>query len=315
MQIRQLEYFVAVAELCHFTRAADAVHVAQPSLSKQIRALERELGTHLFSRARGNIALTTAGETLLPLARRILADVEDAQVQVQEIVGLARGRVRLGATPSLATVLLPGVLRTFCTSYPGIAVRIEERGGRDLVRLLAQGDLDLALIVLPLQTHDPALVTTELLREPLIVATAVDGPVRERSFRVRDLGRHPLVMYREGYDLREVTLAACRRARIEPRIAVEGGELDAVLSLVEAGLGVAVVPSMVVGERPGLRGIPFVRPGLSRVVAMAHRRDVEPSVVARAFRSVLDEHLENALRSGELPRGITSARRPSERNR
>ncbi len=305
MQFRQLEYFAAVAQTRHFTRAAEAVHVAQPSLSKQIDALERELGTRLFNRARGNITLTPAGETLLPLARRILADVESARVQVQELVGLARGRLRLGATPSLSTVLLPGALHRFCAEYPGIDIRVEERGGRELVRMLAHGELDLALVILPLHQRDPALATATLLREPLVVAAPADGSVlRARSVRVRDLAHVPLVMYREGYDLREVTLAAFRRERIEPRLAVEGGELDAVLSLVEAGLGVAIVPSMVLEGRPGLRRIPFVRPGLSRSVGFAHRRDVELSVTAGAFRRVLGDHLGDALRSGALPSGV-----------
>src|SRR5919201_7158914 len=101
MQLHQLRYFLAVAGTRHFTRAAASVHVAQPSLSKQIRTLERELGSPLFSRARGNVTLTPAGETLLPLARRILADVETARREVQDLTGLRRGRVRLGATPSL----------------------------------------------------------------------------------------------------------------------------------------------------------------------------------------------------------------------
>src|SRR5438445_10859728 len=120
MQLHQLAYFVAVARTRHFTRAAESVHVAQPSLSKQIHTLERELGTRLLRRARGNVTLTPAGETLLPLARRILADADNARVQVQELVGLARGRLRLGATPSLSTVLLPDALRRFCAAYPGI---------------------------------------------------------------------------------------------------------------------------------------------------------------------------------------------------
>ena len=149
MQLRQLEYFAAVAEARHFTRAASAVHVAQPSLSKQIRLLERELGAPLFDRARGNVTLTAAGETLLPLATRILADAESAKTQVQELVGLVRGQLRLGATPTLSTVLLPAALRRFCTKYPGIDIHVEERGGRDLVRLLALGQLDLALVALP----------------------------------------------------------------------------------------------------------------------------------------------------------------------
>ncbi|MFD7944671.1 LysR family transcriptional regulator, partial [Streptomyces sp. NPDC059744] len=106
MHFQQLTYFVAVAEARHFTRAAEEVHVSQPSLSQQIRALENELGAELFSRARGNITLTDAGEALLPLARRILADADTARHEVQELAQLRRGRVRLGATPSVCTGLL-----------------------------------------------------------------------------------------------------------------------------------------------------------------------------------------------------------------
>ena len=148
MQFQQLRYFVAVAETRHFTRAADLVHVAQPSLSQQIKALERELGAGLFLRARGNITLTDAGEALLPLARRILADADTARHEVQELAQLRSGRVRLGATPSLCTGLLPDVLRAFHDRYPGIRLLIEEGGSHDLVRELARGALDLALVVL-----------------------------------------------------------------------------------------------------------------------------------------------------------------------
>jgi DNA-binding transcriptional LysR family regulator len=105
-------------------------------------------------------------------------------------------------------------------------------------------------------------------------------------------------------------LAAFRRERIEPRVAVEGGELDAVLSFAEAGLGVAVVPSMVVEARPGLRRIPFARPGLSRTNAFAHRRDVEAPATARMFRTVLADHLAEAIRTGGVPRGVELIRGP-----
>lgn len=305
VQLRQLEYFVAVATTRHFTRAATAVHVAQPSLSKQIRSLERELGATLFNRARGNVTLTAAGETLLPLATRILADADSAKVQVQELVGLVRGQLRLGATPTLSTVLLPPTLRRFCARYPGIDIQVEERGGRDLVRLLAHGQIELALVVLPLHARDPALATSPLFREDLVAAVPADGSiVRARWLRVRDLARHPLVMLREGYEMRDVVLTALRRERIEPQVAIEGGELDAVLSFVEAGLGIAVVPSMVVEGRPDLRAVPFAQPGLSRTVGIAHRRDVEPSAAAQAFRTELIDHLAAQARSGALPRGV-----------
>ncbi len=290
MQFQQLLYFVTVAETLHFTHAAEQVHVSQPSLSQQIRALEKELGADLFTRARGNIALTDAGKALLPLARRILADADTARHEVQELAQLRRGRVRLGATPSLCTGLLPDVLRTFHDLHPGIQLLIEESGSHDLVRELARGALDLALVVLPLPTPSPALTTVELLHEDLVVVSAasVPRPGRGRSVRVADLEGEPMVMFRHGYDLRELTVAACRAEGFEPSFTVEGGEMDAVLGFVRAGLGLAVVPRMV-AARAGrdLRVTPLARPGLSRTIALAHRSDVDPPRAARELQNVL----------------------------
>ncbi|MFE0133206.1 LysR family transcriptional regulator [Streptomyces sp. NPDC059037] len=288
MQFQQLLYFVAVAETRHFTRAAEQVHVSQPSLSQQVRALEKELGAELFSRARGNIALTDAGEALLPLARRILADADTARIEVQELAQLRRGRIRLGATPSVCTGLLPEVLRAFHDRHPGIQLLLEEGGSHDLVRELARGALDLALVVLPLPSPSPALTTVELLREDLVVVSSPDAPGLGKTVRVADLERHRLVMFRHGYDLRELTVAACRAEGFEPDFAVEGGEMDAVLGFVQAGLGVAVVPRMV-AERAGrgLRMTPLARPGLHRTIALAHRSDVAPPRAARELQRML----------------------------
>ncbi|AYG79187.1 HTH-type transcriptional regulator GltC [Streptomyces hundungensis] len=289
MQFQQLLYFVAVAETRHFTRAAERVHVSQPSLSQQIKALENELGAELFSRARGNIALTDAGEALLPLARRILADADTARVEVQELAQLRRGRVRLGATPSLCTGLLPDVLRAFHDRHPGIQLLIEEGGSHDLVRELARGALDLALIVLPLPAGSPVLTTVELLQEDLVVVSspAEPPPCAGSAVRIAELREAPLVMFRHGYDLRELTVAACRAEGFEPAFTVEGGEMDAVLGFVRAGLGIAVVPSMVAARAGDLRVTPLARPGLRRTIALAHRGDVDPPRAARELRRVL----------------------------
>ncbi|MEV6072364.1 LysR substrate-binding domain-containing protein [Nocardia sp. NPDC052001] len=313
MQLQQLSYFLAVAQTRHFTRAAEVLGVAQPSLSKQIRVLELELGAPLFSRARGNITLTPAGEALLPLANRILADVDTARLEVQELAGLRRGRVRLGATPSLCSGLLADILRRFHDAYPGIRLIVEESGSRDLVRDLTKGDLDLALVILPL-AEDTPLVTSPILRDNLVVASqAGDDSLPARSrMRITDLKDRPLVMFRQGYDLREATIAACRQAGFEPRFAVEGGEMDAVLRFVEVGLGVAVVPSTVLAGRPGLRGTPLSLhdntsgQSLHRTVALAHRKDVVPTHAATAFRATLEGFLIDAAAEGALPTGVES---------
>ncbi|RKT19697.1 DNA-binding transcriptional LysR family regulator [Streptomyces sp. 1114.5] len=305
MQLQQLRYFLAVAETRHFTRAAEAAHVAQPSLSQQIRSLERELGAELFHRTRGNIALTDAGDALLPLARRILADTESARLAVQETVQLRRGRVRLGAPPSLCTSLVPDVLRVFRDRYPGVALVVREGGSRDLVRSLAAGELDLALIITPPSGEQaPALAVTELLHEELVLVSPLVSTERRarRRARVAELRGRPLVMFREGYDVREATLAACRAAGFEPEFAVEGGEMDAVLGFVRAGIGPAVVPGMV-AARSGLAVTPFAGPGLGRTIAVAHGHEVPLTRAAEALRATLLAHLHDAARDGELPPG------------
>ncbi|MFD0819685.1 LysR family transcriptional regulator, partial [Micromonospora zhanjiangensis] len=270
VQLHQLKYFVAVAETRHFTQAADLVGITQPSLSKQVHVLETALGAPLFERVRGNITLTAAGEVLLPLAKRILADVDTAQREVQELVGLRRGRVRLGATPSLCTSLAPEVLRRYHDAYPTVDLRVEEGGSQDLVRDLLRGDLDLALIILPGHGPDPALRAEPILRESLVVASVdpVPGTDAAGELSITDLRGQPLAMFRSGYDLRDVTIQACRDAGFEPTFAVEGGEMDAVLSFVQAGLGIALVPGIVVASRPRLRATPLAAPGGRRTIAL-----------------------------------------------
>ena len=312
VQLHQLVYFVTVARTRHFTRAAQQLRIAQPSLSQQIKALERSLGAELIERVRGNITLTSAGEALLPIAQRIVADVETARQEGHDLVELRTGRVRLGAPPSLLTGLLPDVARTFRERYPGIRLTLDESGSRDLVAKAATGELDLALVVLLLRRDDADLETTELLREELVVVSSMREPPPTfdgESIAVRQLEGQPLVMFRPGYDLREVTMGACRAEGFEPTLVVEGGEMDAVLSMVAAGLGWAVLPSTVVDGRHNPRTVQthrithFAAPGLSRTIGTANRRGVPLPGAARELRLVLLEHLLEQARAGALPAG------------
>ena len=285
MQIRQLTYFVAVARERHFTRAADSCAVAQPTLSKGIRALENSLGTSLLVRNRGQIELTSAGEALLPHAERLLLEAEAAQRVVHEVAGLQRGRLRLGATPSLCFGLLPAALASFRTQYPGIQVEVHEAGSAFLTDDLERGRLDIALLIVPRQGPLANLESRPLLSERLVLASAADAGFGA-TMTMRELEGVPLVMFREGYDLRETTMRACEDAGFTPTLAVEGGEMDAVLRFVEAGIGVAVVPEMVMTQRPLLRATRLERPALTRHIVVATRPDAVP-LAAEAFRTQL----------------------------
>jgi DNA-binding transcriptional LysR family regulator len=301
--LQQLAYFLAVADVRSFTRAADSIGVAQPTLSRQLQALERDLGAPLVDRGgRDGPVLTPAGEAVLPLARRMLADMDSARTAVAEIVGLRRGRVRVGATPSLCIGVLADVLRVFHERHPEIRLELVEGGSQPLVRTLVRGEIDVAMVIVPPTGVDPSLHTTPLLRERLSVASpASDRPPSSRgSMSVRELARRPLVVPRQGYDLRESTLRAFADAGLEPRFAVQGGEMDAVLRLVEAGTGVAVVPDLVFAGRPRLRRT-VLTPALYRTVALARRADLSPTPAVQAFRDTLLGFLAELSAAGGFP--------------
>jgi DNA-binding transcriptional LysR family regulator len=284
VQIGQLRCFLAVADHRHFTRAARELGLAQPSVSAQVRGLEADLGSELFHRMKGNVTLTPAGEALLPFARRILADADAARSEVSDVGGLARGRLAIGATPSLAATLVPPVLARFHGAHPGIDLALREAGSMDLVSAVEEGSVDIALVILPVR-HD-VLETQALLREELVVAVSRQHALaKRRTIAVSDLRDTPLVMFREGYDLRSATEAACRAAGFAPTFAVEGGEMDGVLRLTAAGLGAAIVPSLVIEPGGPLRAVRIERSALTRTVGLAHRRDRR---LSRAAQELVD---------------------------
>ena len=302
MQLQQLRYFLEVEQTRHFTQAAENLGVSQPTLSKQIHTLEATLGAPLFVRIRGGVTLTAAGQTLLPLAQRMVADADAAQEAVADIVGLRRGEVRLGATPSLCSSLVPEVLRTFRAEHPEIQLYVNEGGSQDLIENLLSHTLDLALIVQPSEGVDESLSAAPVLQESLVVASVAEGPppTGNDQIALAELEHTPLVMFRAGYDIRGVTLDACRAAGFTPKFAVEGGEMDAVLAFVEAGLGVALVPSMVLANRPLLRATPLAPPGMRRTIALAHRKRSVLPHAAEALRATLLHHIATE----QLPPGV-----------
>jgi len=277
----------------HFTRAAEELNVAQPSVSQQIRKLEHELGTPLFHRMKRNVTLTEAGTLFLRHTRAILQQLEEARVEVQELSGLRKGTLAVGAPPSVGTHLFPRALAAFSRQHPGIALTFREGGSRTLLQLLEDGDVDLAVVIQPIR--HPALETLPLLEEELLLAVPREHPLASGKRRVRlaELKTESFVLLREGaYDLRDQTLAACRRAGFEPRVALDGGEMDSVLRFVAAGLGIAILPEMVmtdVDPRTGPVSVRLQSPRLSRSLVMARRRDRYFSAAAQEFMRVLRE--------------------------
>ncbi|MBF4459045.1 LysR family transcriptional regulator [Pseudoclavibacter sp. VKM Ac-2867] len=292
MNLDQLRSFVEVASQGHFTRAAEVLHLAQPSLSRQISTLEQDLGAPLFNRTPGRVALTDAGESLLPLARRMLADADSVRREMAELTDLQRGTVRLGATPSLCVSLVADALQSFHASHPGIDLHVSESGSQGLIEQLAEGALDLALITTPESRQTPRATLTRLplLNEELVVVSPIDGAaaIRSPTITLEELAAAPQVVFSRGYDLRATAEAAFLKADLRPNVVVEGPEMDAVLRFVELGLGVAVVPAMVIRGRAGFRSARLTSSILQRTVSLAHRSDVPLSRAARAMAATIE---------------------------
>ncbi|MGQ0600312.1 MAG: LysR family transcriptional regulator, partial [Anaerolineales bacterium] len=244
MHLRHLESFVAVADYLNFSRAAEELHVAQPAVSQQIRALETELGMDLFDRIGKKVTLTETGRALLPYARQILALVSAAENEVRERDQLKRGRASLGVPPTVSIHILPTRLLQFKQQWPGLEVTLREAGTETLLGLIQDGKLDLAVVasdVLP-----ESVENSPFLEETYVLAVSTRHPFlgKRQSVKLADLAAEPFILFPEGYKLREVTLQACRTAGFEPKVALDGGAMQSALEFVGSGLGVALVPEL-----------------------------------------------------------------------
>jgi LysR family transcriptional regulator, transcription activator of glutamate synthase operon len=288
VELRHLRYFEAIARHGSVTRAAHELHVAQPSLSKQLQALEAELDVALFDRIGRRVELTDAGELLLPYARRVLGEVAAARGALQEWRGVERGKVGLGVPPTVGAHILPGALAAFSERHPAIELYLREMGAARLVTLLAEGAIDLAVISVPL----PTLAEVELLSEELVIAVAEGHPLAgQGELQGGELAGERFVLFPEGYELRARTLELCQALGFEPRVALDGGETDTVVRLVAAGLGVALVPQLALEDVEGIVGLRVAGAVLRRTLRLVWQPERSLSPAARALREFLVQRL------------------------
>jgi DNA-binding transcriptional LysR family regulator len=288
MELHHLRYFEAVARQGHVTRAARELHIAQPSLSKQIQALEAELGVALFDRVGRRVELTAAGRLLLPYARRALREVADARTALRQWSSLEHGQIALGAPPTVGAHLLPQALAEFHQRYPMLELSLREMGAERLAALLDEGSIDLAVVSVAL----PAFASAELFSEDLVVAVAQDHPLAQRqSVRGVELAEEHFILFPEGYELRSRTFQLCRAAGFEPQVVLDGGETDTVVRLVAAGLGVALVPRLALKGSVGIVGLNVNDSELRRTLRLIWHPERSLSPAAEALRVFLIERL------------------------
>lgn len=285
MELRQLTYFDAVVRHGGFTRAAEALHVAQPAVSAQIRLLERELGASLLHRTTRRVALTHAGEVFLVRTRSILDELSAARHDLAELDSVVRGEVRVGATLVVGSFDLPLALARFRRRYPGAALSLRTGLIDDLCAELDRGDLD--IVIGPLAADIRAKRRNRLLARETIVLITEAGRQVTGLADVRD---EPFVCLPERSGLREILDAAARRAGFVPRVEFETRSAAAVRELVAAGVGVALLAGSAARSPGAPVGVHELRPSPRHPpigIAEPVGRPLTPA--ARAFRDELVE--------------------------
>lgn len=251
MELRQLEYFVAVAEEASFTRAADRVHISQPGVSAQVRQLERELGAPLFDRSGRTPGLTPAGRAALGPARAALAGAGAVRTAVDEVNGLVRGRLTVGMVTACTVVPLFEALAAFHRAHPGIELSLLEDNSDRLVEQVRAGSVDLALIGAAGDPPD-GLGSFTVVRERLVAAVPDGHPLLAGPVTLEAMTRHPIVCLPVGTGIRAVVDRAWAARGVRPDIALQAAAPGAVMDLARRGLGVAVLSESMVTEADGL---------------------------------------------------------------
>src|SRR5579859_2563511 len=225
MDLRQLRYLVALAEERNFTRAALREHIAQPALSQQIQRLEREVGLPLVERTTRRVVITDAGETLVARARRMLAELDAAQQELQSLRGVLTGRVTLGAMHTMGPIDIALVLARFHQRHPGVELTVREASSEELAEMLRVDELELAFLSVTERIESHGLGLHQLVSEELVVILPPEHPLRRRQrVRMAELADEHFISFREGARLRELLVSAGRTAGFEPSVKLESNE-------------------------------------------------------------------------------------------
>ncbi|WP_146908892.1 LysR substrate-binding domain-containing protein [Arenimonas daejeonensis] len=300
MNLRDLRYLVALAELRHFGRAAEACHVSQPTLSTQIRKLEDELGVALVERAPRQVMLTPAGQDIATRARRVLAEVEQMRETARRTADPEAGSVRLGLFPTLGPYLLPHVVPRIRARFPRLELLLVEEKTEVILHMLREGKLDAAVLALPL--HEDWLDTEFLFEEPFMLAVPEGHALAgHHDLRLAELDKQHLLLLEEGHCLRDQALEVCSLAGAGEKEGFRATSLETLRQMVAGGVGVTLLPMLAVkppvSPSDNIRLVSFRDPPPTRRLALVWRRSSAMSDFLHKLAGVLRD----------LPPGLLTA--------
>ena len=290
LNLHHLRVFASVAEEGGFSRAAAALRLSQPAVSKSVQELERQTGVPLFERAGRASRLTAAGEALFSRARELFAVEQAAEEELRALRGLEGGTLRVGASTTVATYLLPPYLARFRQAHPGVALRVASANTRAIARALLERRLDVALVEGPV-THARIEVVAWRDDELVVITPPGHRLAPRRSIALDELAREPFIVRERGSGTRTVAERALAGQQVAPTVVMQLASTEAIKQAVAAGLGLAIMSRFAVADQVALGRIAAVRVRgavLRRTLNELRLRGRDPSPAAAAFRDLLE---------------------------
>ncbi|CQR58749.1 LysR family transcriptional regulator [Paenibacillus sonchi] len=284
MDIRQLQYFVQVARLNSFSRAAESLYISQPTISKMIRNLEVELGADLFYREGKSIRLTDAGEILLTKAQNIVESFVSLSSELDSLRNLKQGHIRIGLPPMVGASFFPAVIGEFHRRYPDVTIRLHEDGAKKVEDDVETGLLDIGAIVLPVNTAIFHCFT--FVEEKLELLVPAGHRLAGRaSVPLRELAEEEFVLFREDFALHDRIITECVKTGFQPKVVYESSQWDLISRMVEAGMGIALLPETICRDidRTRISVVSLTEPVIPWQLGMIWRRDRYLSFAAREW--------------------------------
>lgn len=298
MELRQIIYFMEVAKREHVTEAADALHVAQSAVSRQIANLENELGVDLFIRQGRNVKLTAIGEVFLSHMEQAVNVIEHARQVVEEYTDPEGGIIRLGFTSSMAAYILPTVISAFCEQYPKVQFKLNQGSYHEMQEKLVRGDINMALLG-PVPTKSKNIQGTILFHEEMVALLPLNHPLAHaKTIKLDQLRSEKFILFPEGFVLRDIVIQACRQIGFTPDVSFEGEELEAIKGLVSAGLGISLVPEITLVENQirAAAKIRVVEPEVRRTVGVIAPVNRQLLPTEKLFYDFLEEFFKRLKR-------------------
>lgn len=287
MNLRDLQYLIAVADLRNFSQAAEACHVSQPTLSNQIRKLEETLGVVLFERTNKRVMATDTGEQIVALARKVMREVDEMYDVANSSHDPLAGKFRLGAFPTLSTYIFPTLVPQITAAMPQLKLVLVEDKTQALIEKLKRGELDAALLALPVA--DEQLHVETLFNDEFYLAVNPKHPLaNQASVKQEQLAEHQLLLLEEGHCLRDQALEVCHLHGISEEQDFRATSLETLRQMVKAGTGITFMPNIAChSDDSGIKYVPFTQPAPYRTIALVWRRTSTRLAILEKLQAML----------------------------